>query len=256
MLNGIKAVIFDLDGTLYFGNDLAPGALNVLDYLHRKNIKVFYFTNNSSRTRAQIYEKLVRMGLPGNIEQVYNSAYAAGLYAKSVGLQSVYCVGTDDLKAELASNGINVLDRVAIADAIIIGMDMEFDFAKLGEVLDVYNLGCHKIIACNSDKNYPVEKGKIVPGVGCIVSAIETACDRQIDYLVGKPSPFMMELLMDDNGLQRDEMLVVGDSYASDIQIAKKFGCKSVLISNDNKYNDVPVISELSAIINLFDKAI
>lgn len=237
----IKAVVFDLDGTIYRGNELIRGAASVLRLLVRRGFQVLYFTNNSTRARAQIKEKLSRMGLNLELRQVYNSSYATGMYLRQNGFKKVFCIGTEGLISELKTQGIQITEQKP--EAIVVGLDPEFDYRKLAMALRVFHKTKCPIIACNLDRNYPVEDG-LIPGCGPIVSSIEDACGKKTDAVIGKPNTFMLEMLLEDWGLKKEDILVVGDSYESDIVMARRFNCKSVLISG-------PGHIEESGIINL-----
>jgi HAD superfamily hydrolase (TIGR01450 family) len=251
-LEKIKTIAFDLDGTIYFGEKLADGVIELLDFLRQKEVRIFYFTNNSSKTRKQIYEKLVNLGLELDFQDVYNSAYAAAVYAKSRNFKNIFCCGTPNLKDQFTQEGLKSFNRNKVADAIFIGLDVSFNYQKLAEVLAIIKKSECPIIACNIDKNYPVENDVIMPGCGSIVSSIENCSERKIDFTVGKPNSYMLELLMKDHGVIKDEILVVGDSYDSDITMAKNFGCASVLIAQDKRH-DVLVIKSIKHLISLLN---
>ncbi len=253
MLKGIKAVAFDLDGTIYFGNTLAEGADGLVDFLVGEGIKVFYFTNNSIKTRTELKEKLTGMGLAADISQIYNSAYAAAVYVKEKGAKKVYCVGSEGLKEEIRLQGISVSSKDV--EIIVIGLDADFTYRKLADVLHIYSkTGC-PIVACNRERNYPVEHGVLMPGCGPIVSSIENACATSVDYVVGKPNTYMMAILTRDWKLDSTDVLVVGDSYDSDIEMARKFSCRSVLISKSKQpdVHDAVVVRDISDIKELFE---
>ncbi|NLU49345.1 MAG: HAD-IIA family hydrolase [Syntrophomonadaceae bacterium] len=247
-MTGIKAIAFDLDGTIWFGEQVAAGAPELVSYLQGKGIRVFYFTNNSSKSRRQVAEKLTRMGFAPRAGEVYTSAYATAVYAAENGVQDVYCIGSPGLLEELAAHGVQVLDDEEAARALIIGLDVEFNYTRLAKALRLLQRGC-PAIACNRDRNYPVENDRLLPGCGAIVAAIEESFGVKVDYAVGKPNTYMMELLSRDWKLANQEILVVGDTYTSDIEMARRFGCPSVLISAEPK----PEAAETIVVARLAD---
>lgn len=248
LLHNIKAIAFDLDGTIYFGEKLAGGVIEMLNFLEQKKIRIFYFTNNSVKTRKQIFEKLTRLGIKTRLVDVYNSAYASAIYAKSNNFKKIFCCGSADLKNQFLEEGLSLANIDEIADAVFIGLDVGFDYKQMSETLAVVQKSKCQLIACNIDRNYPVENEVLMPGCGAIVAAIENCSEKKIDFIVGKPSSYMLELLMKDHQITKEEILVVGDSYASDIMMAKNFGCKSILISK-NKKSDVETISAINELI-------
>jgi phosphoglycolate/pyridoxal phosphate phosphatase family enzyme len=255
-MKNIKAVAFDLDGTIYEGNNLLKGALETIEFLEKKNIDIFYFTNNSGKTRQAVFEKLLNLGIRTEISKVYNSAYAAAFYLKKNKYKRVYCCGTAGLKEEIIKAGIKCVDgKIEKAQAVVTGLDPDFNYIKLSGALDALTeKGC-KLITCNRDKNYPAGKNKILPGCGPIIAAVECASGRQADMIAGKPGTFMVKLLCSDWKLKNRDLLIVGDTYDSDILMAKEFGAKSVFISkNMTQYKDTVTVKNISGIIKLFKK--
>lgn len=253
-MNKIKAVAFDLDGTIYIGNRIIDGAMEVITLLKEKNIQVLYFTNNSTRTRCQMFEKLIGMGLGLNEKEVYNSAFATAVFTKQKGMNNVYCIGAQGLRDELNTAGISLIDDKEAANGVIVGLDPDFNYQELSKALDILRKEDRVIIACNRDRNYPVEGGRILPGCGPIVAAIEDACGREVDYVVGKPGTFMLDLLAKDWRLKAEDILIVGDSYESDIAMAKSYGSPSVLISDKphKKEKDVVTVNDIAGMTELF----
>lgn len=245
----VKVFAFDLDGTIYKGNTIIDGAADLISYITDKGIRVIYFTNSSTRTREQVLDKLGRMGLVTSLNEVYTSAYATAVYATEKSFTNVCCIGTDGLKREFESVGIGVTKDVSSADALIVGLDPEFNYSKLAEIMPFRDSAC-PIIACNRDRSYPVEDGISLPGCGPIVAAVEDALGRKIDCVTGKPSTYMMELLTTDWNYINSDIVVVGDSYDSDIQMAKRYGSRSFLISNDTNQciNGTTIVQEIGDI--------
>lgn len=241
---------FDLDGTVYTGDTLIKGADEVVYYLRRHGVKVVFFTNSSTRTVRQVYDKLTRLGLEPELEDVHTSAHAAAIYASSESITNAYCVGTDGLRSELQSFDIKVLDTAETAEALVIGLDPEFNYKKLAAVMPCRDNGC-KIIACNRDRNYPVENNILMPGCGPIVAAIEDAIDRKVDFFPGKPNTYMLDLLIQELGCSKSEITVVGDSRESDIQMAMNYGVKSFLISSavHTDIHDTMQVADIKEII-------
>lgn len=245
----IKTIAFDLDGTIYYGDQLIDGVIETLNFLRKKNIKIFYFTNNSMKKRVQIYEKLLKMGIELNINEVYNSVYATSIYLKENNIKNVYCLGAQGLVEEIKSRGINITDDIKLLEAIIIGLHHDFTYKKLTDALNIINKSNCKIIACNRDRNYPVEGTKLMPGCGPIVASVEEATGRTVDYIVGKPNTYMMELLAKEWNLKNNEILVIGDSIETDIEMARRYHCPSILITKDIKQN----IKDTIIINNILD---
>jgi HAD superfamily hydrolase (TIGR01450 family) len=243
MLHNIKAVAFDLDGTLYFQNSLFEGVIELLTLIKSKGINTFYFTNNSFKSRSEIFSKLANLGVNLSLEEVYTSSYATAIYAKENNIKRVHCIGGKGLIQELESKEIAIFNNGEQVDAIIVGLDPEFSYDKISYSLMSLNKGC-RLIACNRDRNYPIGNNILLPGCGPLIAAIEYASGVEADYVVGKPNTYMLEILLKAHKLNNTEILIVGDTYESDIEMAKRCGCPAALIaSNKFAHNQDDVLS-------------
>lgn len=251
-LDSLKAVAFDLDGTIYIGNKLVDGVVEVLEYLKERNVKVFYFTNNSEKTRKYIHQKLHKLGLLPEIEAIYSSFYATIEYLKNNMYKKVYCCGSSELKKELTLYRIRCVDDNESPDAVIVGLDQRFNYGKIAVMLNLLRNKECKFIICNRDRSYPVANNILMPSCGAIVSAIEYAAERNADVLIGKPNTYMLELLCRDWDLQYDDILIVGDNYESDIAMANNCKCRSVYISKEKGRKDTLTVESIAEIIKFF----
>lgn len=248
----IKAVAFDLDGTIYYGNQPAEGALETINFIRDKGLSVYYFTNNSTTTRLRLLEKLQSMGFDPHIDDIYSSASAAAKYVKHKSLNEVYCLGSQGLIYEFNEVGIEVVTAEK-AEAMVIGLDFDVSYNKITEALNFARKN-DEVIVCNKDRNYPVENNELRPGCGSLVAAIEFASGKTFDCIVGKPNTYMMELLLAEKGLLQGEILVVGDTYESDMAMANKIGCPAVLISEQRMETNVTVIKRIGDLKNIWEK--
>lgn len=248
--DNIKCIVFDLDGTIYFGNQLADKALEVIELARSKCQKTFFVTNNSAKTRIQIHEKLIKLGINVELDEVINSGYAITRYLKNKSYTDIYCLGTDDLAFEISANGINALSETP--QALVIGYDMDFNLSKLEKAINIFEPSC-EIIVANTERTYPKDNGIKTPGTGAIVAAFTHTVNRPVDTIVGKPDTTMMEVITADLGLNADEILIVGDSLESDVEMAKSFGCKAILITDFEHCNDgnLKTIKKLECLLEL-----
>lgn len=244
MYENIKAVLLDLDGTVYYGSKLIDGADKVVEAFRNAGKKVCFMTNNSTKSRGQICDKLLNMGLVCSREEIYTSGYAAALYARDRGYESVYIFGTGALESEFKEMGINVSDK---SDVVIIGYDMDFDYKKLTWALQVA-LHAKVLIACNREKHYPGENRMRMPGCGAMVGALEGSLGREVDYVVGKPNPLLLDIICNQRKLNKDEILVIGDTFESDIRMSQLYGCESIYIGTDI-HKDTDRVSDINEIL-------
>lgn len=251
MFEQIKAVLFDLDGTIYYGSQLIAKADQVVQAFKNAGKQVYFMTNNSTKSRQQICDKLLGMGLDCGKEQIYTSGYGAALYAQNNGYKSIYVFGTDALKQEFAQMGIETSSK---AEVVVVGYDMDFDYAKLTDALQVA-LNAKIIIACNRERHYPGEGAKRFPGCAAMVGALEGSLGREVDYVVGKPNPLLLDIICTQQNLKKEEILVVGDTYESDIQMAEEYGCESIYIHDAMNHalgnNDLGGVKRVSHIREL-----
>lgn len=232
----IKGIVFDLDGTLYFGEKVAEGAVDVVNTLVRRDYKVFYLTNNSGKTHRQIIEKLNRLGfLNAYVGNTYCGSYAIASYLVANDITSVYVIGTEGLVNDLVSSGIWV-DNSFRVSAVVVGLDPFFSYEKIVMALKAIDNGA-KLIVANTDSSYPVGNGFRLPGCGAMVAAIVAVTGRAPDFHVGKPNAFMLDLICRDHGLSAGDICMIGDMPESDIAAADVFGCQSILFDLKNEFS-------------------
>ena len=130
-----KCIVFDLDGTIYFGSKLANKANEIISYARKVAGQVFFVTNNSAKTRNQIFTKLIDLGINLNQDELITSSYAIAKYLKENYYKETYCIGTDYLREEIERLGINTFSKNP--QAIIVGYNPEF---KLSDLVELSNI--------------------------------------------------------------------------------------------------------------------
>lgn len=246
MFENIKCVLFDLDGTIYLGNTLIEGAVEVVERFRSMGKEICFLTNNSAKSRKQIWEKLTNMGLVCKDNEVYSSGYVAAVYAQQQKYKSMYVCGTDSLRSEFINMGIEISSE---ADVITIGYDPDFNYEKLTEALQV-SFHAHTIIACNKELHYPGTNGKQFPGCGAMVGAFEGSTGRTVDYIVGKPNPRMLDIICKDKQYNHSSILMIGDSLTSDINMAIRYGSDAIYIGNEDK-KDIKRVEYIKDILQM-----
>ncbi len=247
----IKCVAFDLDGTIYFGSrQLAEGAQDVIDYARKKFGRICFLTNNSALTQYQVYQRLCQLGINLNRDEVINTSYLIAKYLVTKNTHDVWCIGTNNLCQELKDNGIN--PKSEHPDAIVIGYDYNFTLPYLEEALKYYTPSCQIIIA-NMERVYPRDNGVLTPGAGAVAAAFLHTVNRTDFVVLGKPNILMLETVAKLYKLQPENILMIGDTYESDIKMAEVAGSQSVLVTNgavcNYKCNKVNKLNELLKLI-------
>jgi 4-nitrophenyl phosphatase len=222
----IKAVIFDLDGTLYVGKTAIPGAQEKLEELRSKGIKTLILTNAATRSRESMVSKLAGLGIMARKEETYCSSYFLAKYiSENHPGKKVFVLGEQGIVDEFSEHGVEAVEEGA--GIVAVGLDRTLTYDKMARALKELNDGA-ELIASNRDITFPTENGT-KPGAGAIVAAIETASGKKAVAL-GKPNNYALDVILKDHGLERDEVLMVGDRLETDILFAQKCGIKSALV--------------------------
>ncbi|XP_049320812.1 glycerol-3-phosphate phosphatase [Astyanax mexicanus] len=247
LLESVDSVLFDCDGVIWRGEQAIPGAPEVINSLKKSGKKVFFVTNNSTKTRRMYAQKLTRLGFDASEEEVFGTAYCSAVYLHTVCRLTgkVYLIGSPAMRQELEAMGIQQVgvgpDPVSGAQsdwvnvpldpevkAVLVGFDEHFSYMKLNRALQyLFNPEC-QFVGTNTDTRLPLEGGKAVPGTGCLLKAVETAAQRQAQ-VVGKPSNFMFDCVANQFGLDPSRCLMVGDRLDTDIMLGSNCGLKTLL---------------------------
>ncbi|MDY3006570.1 HAD-IIA family hydrolase [Anaerococcus sp. AGMB00486] len=227
-LQECELFILDLDGTIYIGDELIYGAIDFVEHLKNLGKKFVYLTNNSSRASSDYVKILKSMGFSCEKENVFTSGMATGMYLiKRYPKKKVYLVGTEALKIELNSYGIEINNEDA--DVVVVGYDNELTYAKLLKATHFIRKGV-PYIATHPDLVCPLPHGELAPDCGSICSLLEKSTSRQPDIIIGKPNPFMIKLLSNKLNINVDKICSIGDRLYTDILATKNSGAISILV--------------------------
>ena len=221
-----KGFICDMDGVIYHGNQVLPGVVEFINWLHRENKEFLFLTNNSGYTPRELQQKLARMGLDVSEEHFYTSALetAAFLKEQSPGC-SVYAIGEAGLANALYDAGITMND--VNPDYVVIGEGKSYSLDTLTKATNLV-LGGAKLIGANSDLTGPIEHG-IAPACRALIAPIELATRKQA-YFCGKPNQLMMRTGLNILGCHSGEAVMVGDRMDTDVISGMECGMSTVLV--------------------------
>lgn len=236
----IKLFAFDLDGTLYMGENAVAGAVELIDYL-REEYQVAFFTNNSSKTGREVYEKLNRLGIKCKLDEVYAASSATAAYLKEVGIDDLYVIGSEGLRSELEGSGLRIRNDDS-ARNLVVGLDFDFNYKKIATALSVLLKG-GKFIVCNQDGSFPTGENRYMPGCGAMVGAIAASAGKSPDFIVGKPNMYILSKISKAFGVEHHQIIVVGDSYESDIMMALNYNSKAILINSEGNVSNEKVLA-------------
>lgn len=221
--------IFDLDGTLYLGGELIPGADAAVDGLRRMGKKVAFVSNKPIGTREEYAEKLNKLGVACAVEEVINSALVVARYLqKHRPGARCFPVAEPPVVKELLDHGLQISDDPEQIDVVVVAFDRTFDYEKLNIA---YRASLHgaDLIATNPDRTCPMP-GYDLPDAACMIAAIEACTQRKVDPIVGKPSPIMLREALDLIGLEAPQCAMLGDRPETDIQMAHDAGLTGILV--------------------------
>lgn len=228
--------LIDMDGVLYRGSELIPGADVFIRHLRSRDIPFRLLTNNSQRTRRDVVAKVARLGIDVEEEHIFTSAMATARFlAQQKPDGTAFVIGEGGLLTALHQNGYAVVDHEP--DYVVVGEGRTFNL-ELVEAAVRMILGGSKLIATNLDPNCPTHNG-LRPGCGAMVAMLEIATGVKA-FSVGKPSPVMMRAARKELGLTTDETTMIGDTMETDILGGVQLGFHTVLVlSGGTKADDL-----------------
>lgn len=219
--------LIDMDGVIYRGNEMIPGAVQFVRYLQEQQAPFLFLTNNSQRTRRDIAEKLRRMSFEVGEEHVYTCAMATAQFlAQQKPRGTAYVIGEGGLLNALHDHGYAIVDHDA--DYVVIGEGRTFTFEMVEQAVNLVQHGA-KLVATNLDPNCPTKGGGMRPGCGAVAAMIETATGVKA-FSVGKPSSIMMRAARKAMGLSAGETTMIGDTMETDILGGVNMGYRTVLV--------------------------
>ena len=226
-LRDCRLFLLDMDGTLYLGDTVLPGAIGFVRRLLDTGREVVYLTNNSSRAGEDYILRLRNLGFPCERENVFTSGMATALYLREHYPHSgVYPVGTQAFCRELLRYGVHLTEETA--EVVAVGFDTELVYEKLNRAVHFLRRGA-AFIAANPDWVCPMPAGEVLPDCGSIC-ALLTAASGVSPYYIGKPNRGMLELLSAKHGVPLEKICCVGDRLYTDIAAGKNAGAVSVLV--------------------------
>ena len=231
------AILLDLDGVLYRWPEPIPGAADAVAALRKAGKRIAFVTNNSSRTPAQVAERLASVGVEAEPEEVITSALATATILAERGTGSAFVIGEEGLLEALADVGIRVVKAPSDeVDAVVVGFDRGADYTKLKDASVLVERGA-SLVASNADHSFPAPGGESWPGAGALLAAIETTTGTRGEVF-GKPEAPLFERALASVGGGRP--LVVGDRLDTDIVGASRLGWDSALVlTGDARREDV-----------------
>ncbi|KAI9006238.1 HAD-like domain-containing protein [Phycomyces nitens] len=258
--------LFDCDGVLWEGDHVFPGIIEAMQFLRKEGKKVFFVTNNSTKSRAAFLQKFKKLGIEANLDEIFSSAVATAAYLKHIlnfpADKKVYIIGMAGIQHELeamdirccggeADNGVfenEIVQNDPEVGAVVVGLDTQVNYKKYNKAFTYLrkNPGCHFIMT-NQDSTFPVH-GTLQPGAGSIAAPLITALNRQPDAILGKPAQNMMDTIFAEYKLDRERTCMIGDRLDTDIDFGLKGGVETLCVLT-GVTSEEEILSELNLIV-------
>ena len=236
--------LFDLDGTVYLGERILPGAAAALAALRGAGRRVAFLSNKPLQTRADYAAKLTRLGVPAGADQVINSSLVLARHLRRLDPGApVFVIGEPPMIEEMRAHGFEVRDDERVR-WVVIAFDRTFTYAKLNTALQAVKQGA-RLIATNPDRTCPVEGGEI-PDCAGMIAAVEAVTGHRVEAIVGKPSPIILEVALQALGVPAADSVIVGDRIETDIAMGKRAGLRTILVLSGVTRADDPRIADLA----------
>lgn len=241
-----KIVFLDMDGTIYLGEKLIPGAEEFLSVLRKKGIKYYYLSNNSSRSKADYVIKLVHLGITASTEEIILSTDGVIDFLLGRKIDKTYVVGTQSMKDMFIHAGIEVDSQNPTY--IILGYDTELNYLKIKTAAlflqkKIPMLATHKDLVC------PTQEG-LIPDVGAIMALFKKATGKSPEKIFGKPNKEMLDHIIKKHEVTANDLVIIGDRIYTDMEMAYRIGCDFILVlSGETQKEDVSKLKTKPSLI-------
>lgn len=221
-----KGYLIDLDGTMYRGSEQIAEASGFINELRKRDIPYLFVTNNSSRTPQQVANKLRQFGIHAEDKQVFTTSMAtANFISEQKADATVYMIGEEGIEAALVEKGLKLVEENP--DFLVVGIDRSIDYEKLTKACLAVRNGA-TFISTNADIALPTERG-LQPGNGAITSVISVSTQVQ-PIFIGKPEAEIITQALKVLGVPKEEVIMVGDNYDTDILAGINAGMDTLLV--------------------------
>lgn len=221
---------FDLDGTVYLGAELIPGADATLMRLREQGSRVVFVTNKPIERNADYVRKLNHLGIVAEPEDVVSATDALVLYLQRYASgSSLLLVAEAPVQEAVEAVGFNVVSSPAQADVVVVSFDRAFNYRKLDQAYRAVKLHGARIIATNPDPYCPTPDGGL-PDCAAMLAALEACTELKAEAVVGKPSTHMADAFLNRLGLPPEDALMVGDRLSTDVAMGAAVGMPSALV--------------------------
>lgn len=255
MIENFEAFIFDLDGTIYRGTKIIPGAKETINQLKTLGKKVIFISNKTTGTVGEYYNFLSSNGLIIDPSDIINATSVLKDYLKEYSPESnFFAVGEEVFINELKSIGLNYTSEPEEIEIVIVTLDRTLNYDKLETAAKALELGA-RFFAANIDNTCPVDNGEILDA-GSIITALEKRTHKKLEQHFGKPSKHMMKVINEKLGIPSEKCIIIGDRLETDIAMGNKFDIATALVATGVKnyldeYSDIIPTYKLNSVSDL-----
>jgi len=239
--------VFDLDGTIYLGSQLLPGAARLVQALREMDRKLMFVSNNPTRDPDEYERKLWAMGLRASSSEIVNTVLTTTRWlAANAPDAVVFPISEEPLKRALRDCGIRTSEDPAEIDIVIASYDRHFEYRKLQIAFDaIWRHRRARLVATNPDRFCPVADGGGEPDAAAITAAIEACTGARCELHFGKPGEVMLNAIVEALELAPGDCVLTGDRVATDIRAAREASMASALVlTGETRPDEVPRIPE------------
>jgi HAD superfamily hydrolase (TIGR01450 family) len=224
--------VFDLDGTVYLGDTLLPGAAETIAALRARGRRTVFLSNNPTRDPQMYADKLGRLGIATPITDIVNPVVTVPRWLRTHHpYAGVFVIGEEPLKRALTAAGLRLTERAEEIDIVVASYDRTFDYRKLQIAFDaIWQHRRAMLITSNPDRYCPMPGGRGEPDAAAVVAAIEACTGATCAANLGKPGAEMLETTLGMLGLAADRCVMIGDRLSTDIAMAATAGMDSALV--------------------------
>ena len=226
----MRAILFDLDGVLYQGDEVIPGARETLRWVREAHIPHCFVTNTTSKPRRDILTKLEQMGLPARLEDIISPPLAAARWLQAHGPGPVALFVPEATRAEFTDLPQWSGDSHQPAGAVVVGdLGREWSFARLNQAFTCLMQEPRPVLVALGMTRYWKTPDGLQLDTGPFVAALEYATGIS-PKILGKPAPAFFQVAADSLGLDTGELLMIGDDIRGDVEGAQQAGLKAALV--------------------------
>lgn len=233
--------MFDLDGTIYLGDELLPGSLELIARLREMGRRTLFLSNNPTKDPQMYADKLTRLGIPTSPDEVVNPLVTLGawLQQETPGA-AVFVMGSEPLQRAVVAAGCTLSEDPQEIDVVVASYDTAFDYRKLQIAFDA--LWLHRrarLVTTNPDAYCPLPGGRGEPDAAAVLAAIEACTGAACEANLGKPDPLMLRTALGVLGLEPAACIMVGDRLYTDVAMAVDAGIDAALVLTGESTRDM-----------------